>query len=306
MSTSFSCLLSRRGISLDRLNTLVMVANQGSIAAAAGKDNLIRQSQFSRQLKELGTCLGCRLTELKGGTAALTPHGRRLAALAREHLLALDRFAVEIRNDALTIRIGAGESALNWLLIPNQPTPKDSAITWHYFNLQAEDIKERLIDQRLDFGIVRNTEPTNKLKCTNIGILGTNLFAPKSIVGESDYTPAQALTSLPLALLDGRTEVRDRIEELCQKQNRTPNIKYECTTALQIAALISSGKAAGPLPSTAKLTFNSSAVQEFQLNRILGKPRHLQLAWNPRTIDTNPKLDRARAELIESLSKVLS
>lgn len=48
----FEHLFSERGLSLDRLKTLIEVARAGSIAAAARGDSA-RQSLYSRQIKEL-------------------------------------------------------------------------------------------------------------------------------------------------------------------------------------------------------------------------------------------------------------
>lgn len=298
--------LTHGGISLERLQTLVLLADRGSIAAAAGRDNLIKQSQFSRQLKELGECMGCRLTELKGGTACLTPYGRRLANLAREHLLALDRFAAEVREEPLTIRVGAGESTINWLLIPNQPTMSNrEMIKWHYFNLQADDIRERLLDQRLDFGLIREKPRSSKVRATHIGNLSISLFAPRELLGKTDLTPEEAIATLPLAILDGQSRLRDSIESTCQKRKCPPNVRYECTTSTQIASLISSGKAAGPLPTIAKHAIPVRTI-EFPLMRIPGTNATLHIAWNPRTIATSPKLATALEGLTNTLSRALN
>ena len=45
--------LFQKGVSMNRLQTLVRVADKGSISAAAGQDDLARQSQFSHHLKDL-------------------------------------------------------------------------------------------------------------------------------------------------------------------------------------------------------------------------------------------------------------
>jgi DNA-binding transcriptional LysR family regulator len=48
----FENLFSERGLSLDRLKVLIEVRDAGSIAQAAPGDP-VRQSQYSRQLREL-------------------------------------------------------------------------------------------------------------------------------------------------------------------------------------------------------------------------------------------------------------
>ena len=54
----FEHLFAERGLSLDRLKTLIEVAKAGSIAAAARGDSA-RQSLYSRQIKEIGGILRC-------------------------------------------------------------------------------------------------------------------------------------------------------------------------------------------------------------------------------------------------------
>ena len=173
-------MLFQKGVSMNRLQTLVRIADKGSIAAAAGQDDLARQSQFSHQLKDLEISFGRKLTERKGRTLKLTPAGTRLATLMREHLLALSRFADEADHDAFTVRVGAGESTLNWLLTPNlaKISAPQGRIRWCFSTLHAEDIKERLLDQRLDFGIVRGIQQSSRLKQEKLGTLENRLFIP--------------------------------------------------------------------------------------------------------------------------------
>ena len=61
----FEELLSRRGLSFDRLRALVEVTQSGSIARAAEGDPN-KQSQYSRQLKELEEFFGIELTQREG------------------------------------------------------------------------------------------------------------------------------------------------------------------------------------------------------------------------------------------------
>lgn len=308
MSTAFSTLLARRGISLDRLNTLVMVADKGSIAAAAGKDNLTRQSQFSRQLKELESCFEQKLTERRGRVLALTAAGLRLAALAREQFLALDRFASESGNTRTAVRIGAGESILCWLLIPALTTmePKNPMLQWQFFNLQAEDIQNRLMDQRLDFGILRAASSASRLRCVKLGSLDNVLFVPRALLRKGQPVTMDLITRAPLALLEGSSHVRDAIERECRRRKGNAAVHFECTSAVQVAAIVSSGRAAGPLPSLARQLFDGGAVAEVDLASIMGKSKPLHLVWNPRSVAMSQILERIRDGLATGLSGSLS
>jgi len=297
-------LLFQKGVSMNRLQTLVRVADKGSIAAAAGQDDLARQSQFSHQLKDLEIAFGRKLTERRGRTLRLTPEGTRLATLMREHLLALSRFADEAHDEAFTVRIGAGESTLNWLLTPNL-AKVDSAplrIRWRFSTLHAEDIKERLLDQRLDFGIVRGIRETARLKQETLGTLENRLFIPVALMPAPPSSALDAIARLPLALLEEGSQTRREIEAACLRQNRKPDLRYECNTATHLASVIANNLAAAPLPELARTQFNPRKVFDISLGGILGKDAPLCLVWNPRTLAMSSSLEALR----QSLTRVLS
>lgn len=113
----FEQLSSRRGLSFDRLRALVDLAREGSITKAAGGDP-IRQSQYSRQIKELEQYFGVELTQRHGKGVALTEAGKRLAQIARETFHSLDDFQAANQDRQVRVTVGAGDSLLQWLVLP--------------------------------------------------------------------------------------------------------------------------------------------------------------------------------------------
>src|SRR5215475_1709858 len=97
----FDSLFAERGLSLDRLKVLIEVRDAGSIAQAAPGDP-VRQSQYSRQLRELSEFFGCEVAQRRGKLLKLTSQGERLAELGREQLRALEDFRSECREHAVT------------------------------------------------------------------------------------------------------------------------------------------------------------------------------------------------------------
>lgn len=87
----FDRLFSLSGLSLDRLRTFLAVAESGSIAKAA-KGDATRQSQFSRQVKELEGFFGIALTRRVGRRIEITEEGSRLALIIRRQFGELDDF----------------------------------------------------------------------------------------------------------------------------------------------------------------------------------------------------------------------
>ena len=113
----FDSLFAERGLSLDRLKVLIAVRDAGSIAQAAPGDP-VRQSQYSRQLRELSEFFGCEVAQRRGKILKLTEQGERLAELAREQLRSLDDFRAECKQTSVAFTIGAGDSLIQWLVIP--------------------------------------------------------------------------------------------------------------------------------------------------------------------------------------------
>jgi DNA-binding transcriptional LysR family regulator len=300
-------LLFQKGVSMNRLQTLVRVADMGSIAAAAGQDDLARQSQFSHQLKDLEISFGQKLTEKRGRILKLTPAGTRLAALMREHLLALSRFSEEAHDRAFTVRLGAGESTHNWLLAPNlaKIDAPPGGVRWCFSTLHSEEIRERLLDQRLDFGIVRGIQETGRLKHAKLGTLENRLFIPLSLMPGPPPSAFEAITALPLALLEDGSRTRRDIENACFKKNKKPDLRYECNTAIQLAAVIANNLGAGPLPELARSQFDPEKIIDISLGGILQKDLPLCLVWNPRTLAMSSSLEALRQSLARTLSASL-
>src|SRR5215510_10995281 len=102
----FERLFSEGGLSLDRVRSLLEVAANGSIVRAAGGD-AVRQSQYSRQIKELEDFFRTKLVERHGKGIRLTSNGKELARISRFFMLGLSNFQRGCLTEEQTFRIGA-------------------------------------------------------------------------------------------------------------------------------------------------------------------------------------------------------
>src|SRR6266516_1932958 len=105
----FDKLFVEAGLSLDRLRSFCMVAEAGAVTKAAGR-NPVRQSQFSRQIKELETFFGTELMLRGKKGIVLTPAGKRLAQISRGIFSALEDFNSDCKAEPQRFAIGAGDS----------------------------------------------------------------------------------------------------------------------------------------------------------------------------------------------------
>src|SRR5438552_9735653 len=114
----FENLFANSGLSLERLKTFREIVAAGGITAAVGNDSN-RQSQFSRQLKELERYFGVELLKRGRGPAELTDAGQRLYEIIGHTLRALEEFrGTTCAGRPIEIVVGAGESLIQWLLLP--------------------------------------------------------------------------------------------------------------------------------------------------------------------------------------------
>src|SRR6516164_7410559 len=110
-------LFAESGLSLDRLKALLEVGAAGSIVKAADADP-VRQSQYSRQIKELEDFFRTRLIERQGKGTRLTTNGRELARISRFFMLGLSNFRRGCVSEAQTFRIGASATFIRQFLLP--------------------------------------------------------------------------------------------------------------------------------------------------------------------------------------------
>ena len=109
----YSSLLSKGGLSLDRLHNFCLIAEAGGLTRAAGGDPG-KLSLFSRQIRDLEEFFGVELKRRHGKGIVITDAGRRLAQLTRAHLLGLEDFQREARQLPMQLSIATGNSILEW------------------------------------------------------------------------------------------------------------------------------------------------------------------------------------------------
>lgn len=295
----FEKLFSERGLSLERLRVLVEVHAAGSIAQAAPGDP-IRQSQYSRQLRELAEFFGCEVARRRGKLLKLTPEGARLAELARAQLRALDDFRAECAAEVIDYTIAAGDSIIQWLVIPRiggliQAAPD---LRFATTNLRTNDIVQQLGDGRVDFGIIRRDALVAGLKHASLGVWHYALVVPAALVGKKTRPgAAEVLGTLPIAAQTTDGQFAERLRAWLHELEVEPRHALACQSFPQTLAAVRSGNFVAVLPELA-----AADLPEKHFLRIDGPPlrrlsRELVLAWNPRVVRVRPAAGKLLAKL---------
>jgi len=296
-------LFSRGGLSLDRLRVLVEVAEAGGIARAVGDDS-VRQSQYSRQLKELEEFFETALTQRDGKRLRLTPAGERLATIAREGFCGLNDFAAECRGEQVVFRIGAGDSVLQWLLIPRigglrEVAPK-TRVTLH--NLRSAEVAKQLGDMSLDFGLLRGGAVPSSCESSSLGKMTYGLYVPRRLlVGVRRPTAQWVLSRLPVASLEETGEFGRTLRRCVSDVSIRMEICLECESLPEVREAVASGEFVGILPNVAGGSLSADECVTISSPLFAKLTREISLAWNPRILRLRP----ASAKTLSWLQKNL-
>lgn len=289
----FGQMLSKGGLSLDRLNNFCRIAEAGGITKAAGGDPG-KQSLYSRQIKELETFFGVELKVRRGKGIVLTDAGQQLARLTRAHLTGLADFQRTAQNIPQSISIGSGNSVIEWILVPrmaelNKALPK---ARFECISDRTRVIVSQLLDLTLDIGIIRDDAVQRPLKSIPLASVTYSLFVPKKLSpGVDEENIRERLARIPLATAMGGT-FRDTLEVGAGKLGWPLDIVMSCSSFTQAARLVLSGNYGGVLPGIARVDFDPVRIVEIPVPFLKHYSRKLCVAWNPRLVEVRPSINR--------------
>jgi len=292
----FADVLSQSGLSLERLHSFCLVAEAEGVTRAA-KGDPAKQSLYSRQVKDLEEFFGAELIRRKGRGIVLTSAGQRLHNMSREHFAALADLKAECQKQPLEIVVGAGESIIQWLILPRLAAieSKLPIARYKFLNLTSREIIRQLGDGLIDFGIMRKAELTRPLKGALLGRMGFSVFIPSAMQAlvKGKQFP-ELLRTLPFAVLEGDGSFRQELSAIARKTNMQIHIKVECSSFPLVARSLACGIVAGILPSMGAGELQRLGIVEVPINALQGFEREICLAWNPRQLRIRTALEGAR------------
>ena len=289
----FENLFAQSGLSLERLKTFREIVAAGGITAAAGDDSN-RQSQFSRQLKELERYFGVELLTRGRGPAELTDAGQRLYEIIGHTLGALEEFRGTCAGQPVELVIGAGESLIQWLLLPRMAGMAEAhprlAVTFQ--NLKTEEILRSVLDGGVDLGVVSRCPPNRALDSAPLGKLEFRLFAPASLLPANPNLKVKSdvLAQLPLAMLAGSQGIRKAVEQEAERIGVKVNVRLKFSSYPQLAQAVVSLGVAAIMPRLAEASLQGAEVRTVSLPFLDALSRQVSLVWNRKTADVRPAI----------------
>jgi DNA-binding transcriptional LysR family regulator len=274
----FARLFDVSGLSLDRLRTFLRVVEAGNLAKAA-KGDPTKQSQFSRQIKELEGFFGVALSRRVGRRIEITEEGQRLSLVIRRHFRELDDFREAMSGRCVSIRFGSQGSVINWMLIPQLDPIR---ATLGNVTVELEQMRSgEVVDGRVDFGIVREDAAPAELQRWPLGKVGYAMFAENRLWQDHPSTE-KLVQSVPCAGLLGGGQFSERWDEWLAKQGLVPKVAARVSSFLDLARVVQAGRAAAVLPDLAAVDFDPARFS-YRLIPAL-RARKLVLIANPRSL----------------------
>lgn len=280
---NFDRLFSLSGLSLDRMRSFLMVAEAGNLAQAA-KGDVTKQSQYSRQIKELEGFFGVALTRRVGRRIEITPEGMRLSAIIRHHFGELNDFRESSAGRGVSIRLGSQGSVIDWLVVPRLAKIHNElgAALVELEQMRSADVVRAVADGRLDFGIVRQDAVPAKIKRWKLGAVGYALFGAKTLL-RGCKSVEQAFQKCPVAELLPSGQFTERFHQWLESKQLTPQIFARVSSFTNLSRIVQTGEAAAVLPDLAAIDLVPKQFIRWPVAAI--PPRKMVLIANSRSLD---------------------
>jgi DNA-binding transcriptional LysR family regulator len=297
-----SNVLSRAGLSLERLNSFCAVADAGSIAKAAEQTSArnaeaqaVRQSLISRQVRELEERFGVELVRRSGWGLVVTEAVRKLAALIRDSFRGLADFEAECRAQSVQYSVTAPNSLIQWLILRRWPIVSKSlpGIRWKLFHDQSEDLSRKVMEGVCDFGLAWHEAVAAGLEKADLGTVRWVLVIPEALGVGSIVKAREAMRKLPMALPIGG-KLRSALEQWAGGSGPGLNISLECTSYMQAFQAVCSGTHAAVLPDIALIDLRGIAYRTHALPP-REATRRICLIWTRRMEVTRPSASKVLA-----------
>ncbi len=287
----FDSLLSEGGLSLERLHVLLKVHDAGSIAAAAPSDT-VRQSQYSRQLRELSEYFGCEVARRQGKLMKLTPEGVQLADLVRQNFRSLADFRAQCRSELVDYTIAAGDSLIQWLIIPRLGKLPKSCSHYHFatLHLRTKEIIQQLNDGRVDFAVVRRDALPPGIEGLRLGTLEYCALVPKALAGRGARAGLKDLFGrFPMAAQNSDGQFTGRLREIAASLGLEFRPVLACQSFPQLLSAVRSGAYAAVVPTLAVGDLAKGSCVKVEGGALEALNRELVLVFHPRLVSLRPQ-----------------
>ncbi len=280
------------GFTVERLRAFCKIAESGSIVLAA-KGDPTRQSQFSRQVKELEEYFGTKLLERAGKTVRLTENGRKLALLTQAYFRSIEELrAISTEDEA--IRLGAGESVFRWLIMPRLVELQNIAgdIRLELLTKSTAQSNESVKGGHLDLAIVRKEAADDNLSILPCGNLTYALVVPRKLLPGRTAAGFQLIQKLPFAVLSGDGVLAKGVLSMAAKLNLKVDIRVKAENFSLLISAIENADLAAVIPKSAVTELSKERFASIESEELKPLTRELALVYSPKAAELRESIRR--------------
>ncbi|MGF6733669.1 DNA-binding transcriptional LysR family regulator [Paraburkholderia youngii] len=277
-----------REISLDRLRTLVVVADLGSFAEAARVLHLAPPT-VSLHIADLESRVGAPLLSRKRGQVRASAIGETLVAYARQLLANAEQALEDVRRQVEglggRVRLGASTAAIANLLPQalERLAEDHPGIDVQIAVLTSQETLTRLAEESLDVGIVALPQaPIRGLSIEKWRRDPVVAFMPAGWPCPARITP-QWIAAKPLILNDATTRLSRLTTEWFSAAGQHPAPRIQLNYSDAIKSLVAAGYGAALLPQEARCSTADTRIVTRPLRPALW--RQLGLAYRAGTVE---------------------
>jgi DNA-binding transcriptional LysR family regulator len=287
------------GLSLDRLKTFCMVVRAGSITAAAA-DDPNRQSQFSRQIKDLEEAIGKQLVKKEGKSLKPTAAGLELAALAGAFFAGLDDLRTEA--DAKPITLAGGESIIRWVVVPGISRLTNPTFQWNLKSMRTKQTLEALLNGTTDLGVVREDAVTEDFVQKPVGAIEYIWVFPRRLLPGRTSSGIYDAKRLPFAFLAGDGKLAQQIIEAAAKNQIRLDIRMQLESFSLLLEAVKTRNLGALVPQKAVGELPQDEFAVIEDEQLAIPPRPLALVAHAKTYNLRPRLRNAFEECARILA----
>ncbi|MDA7889842.1 LysR family transcriptional regulator [Akkermansiaceae bacterium] len=269
-------LLRKKGVSIERLAGLCEIQDAGGIMAAAQGDSS-RQSQLSRQIKELEVSLDCQLMDRSSSPSKLNREGETLAAMGRRFLTDFDRVAGGLSQQKIPLRIAASESLVLWYLMPTlAKLCLSEGRSIQFLNMRSRDSSRALSQGRVDLAVSHSLNPSQGIEVRELAGYGLRLVG----IEGGRVKKWGDLKRQALATLSGNGKMRKAVEQLVEDHPDGPFIALECTSHIQLLVACETMGAIAVVPEIALVQERAKKLPACQVAELGDERYSVSCGWN--------------------------
>lgn len=291
------------GLSIERLKTFCLVAREGSIVAAA-RDDATRQSQYSRQIKELEESVGDKLFLRQGKKLILTNAGRKLALLTEGYFGALEEIRHDAAHEPTTISFGAAESVFRWVVFPHlgEIVTANPGIGFEFHTMRTNTAVEQLKDGQLHLAIVRTDAVEEPLVATPVGFMDFQWVIPRTLLPGKSAAGVHLLKQLPIALLTGDGKLAKGVMSVAALNQINVSVKVFADSFGLIIEAVQNADLAAVLPSPAAKTLSKERFAILEMEGMKEIRRELSLVYDQRVVTIRDSIKRVSGRIAKVLT----